>query len=332
VLTRVLLSITVVTGAWFSASESSQTLMSVDPLVVDGETGANNDGFDTLWLNAAQQGQPPGTTGSAAATSGTDPSGPKDPMAGVGQLQDVNWCGWTDVPTQPPVRDPAWEGNDPSAGSVRWKSCSILLPGTPGAPGNLEGRPVITQFFPNAVAAAPPPPNPAVLAREAIGQLKVPPPAIGAGPARDKLAVNLWTWLWIDNPGPLSATVTAGTVSVTATAILSTVTWSLGEPTTTGDTYSPGPTATLTCQGTGTSPPVGYDWRAQPPCGHMFHWRSLKERTGGTGKWPIAATSNWNVTWASNTGVTGATTLNATGNDQFDVEEYRIVLVQQPGG
>jgi hypothetical protein len=64
----------------------------------------------------------------------------------------------------------------------------------------------------------------------------------------------------------------------------------------------------------------------------MFHWRSLKERTGGTGKWPIAATSNWNVTWASNTGVTGATTLNATGNDQFDVEEYRIVLVQQPGG
>ena len=40
------------------------------------------------------------------------------------------------------------------------------------------------------------------------------------------------------------------------------------------------------------------------------------------------ATSNWNVTWASNTGVTGATTLNATGNDQFDVAEYRIVLVQ----
>jgi hypothetical protein len=64
----------------------------------------------------------------------------------------------------------------------------------------------------------------------------------------------------------------------------------------------------------------------------MFHWRSLKERTGGTGTWPITAVSNWNVTWASNTGVTGATTLNATGNDQFDVEEYRIVLVQGSGG
>ena len=54
--------------------------------------------------------------------------------------------------------------------------------------------------------------------------------------------------------------------------------------------------------------------------------------TGGTGKWPITATSNWTVTWASNTGVTGTIALNSMSNDQFDVEEYRIVLVQGPGG
>ncbi len=64
----------------------------------------------------------------------------------------------------------------------------------------------------------------------------------------------------------------------------------------------------------------------------MYHWRSLKERTDGTGKWPVAATSNWTVTWQSNTGVTGGTTLSATGNDAFDVGEYRTVLVQGPGG
>ena len=110
------------------------------------------------------------------------------------------------------------------------------------------------------------------------------------------------------------------------------MTWSLGEPTTGGDTYADGAPATLTCDGTGTPPPPGYDWKAEPPCGYMFHWRSLKERTGGSGKWPITATSNWDVTWASNTGVTGATTLSATGNDQFEVGEYRIVLVQPPGG
>jgi hypothetical protein len=64
----------------------------------------------------------------------------------------------------------------------------------------------------------------------------------------------------------------------------------------------------------------------------MFHWRSLKERTGGTGRWPVAANANWNVTWASNTGLTGATTISMTSDDQLDIEEYRIVLVQRPGG
>ena len=173
----------------------------------------------------------------------------------------------------------------------------------------------------------------AILAREAIERLTVPKPSIGAGPDRTKLAVNLWTWLWVDNPGQLSVTVTAGGVSVTATATLASVTWTLGEPNTQGDTYQPGNPATITCQGAGTAPPASYDWKAEPPCGYKFHWRSLKERTGGTGTWPITATTNWTVAWQSNTGVTGGTTLNATSNDQFDIGEYRTVLVQgAPGG
>ncbi|MET0965257.1 MAG: hypothetical protein ABWZ02_02605, partial [Nakamurella sp.] len=204
---------------------------------------------------------------------------------------------------------------------------------TPGAPGNLEGRPVELQFFPNEPApAVPPPPDPATLAQEAIGQLKVPAPSIGAGPGREELAVNLWTWLWIDDPGPMAETVAAGGVSVTATAALTSVSWSLGEPAIHGGRYESGPPATITCEGPGTPPPPNYDWKAQPPCGYMWHWRSLKERTGGTGKWPITATSNWNVTWQSNTGVTGGTVLNATSTDQFAIGEFRTVLVQRPGG
>ena len=73
-------------------------------------------------------------------------------------------------------------------------------------------------------------------------------------------------------------------------------------------------------------------WKAQPPCGYKYHWRSLKERSDGTGTWPITATTNWTVTWQSNTGVTGGTTLNATSNDQFDIGEYRTVLVKGAGG
>ncbi|HEY4993474.1 MAG TPA: hypothetical protein VII33_15475 [Nakamurella sp.] len=121
-------------------------------------------------------------------------------------------------------------------------------------------------------------------------------------------------------------------MSVTATATLTSTTWSLGEPTTSGAEYQPGPPATVTCTGAGSPPPAGYDWQAEPPCGHKFVWRSLKERTGGTGTWPITATTNWAVTWQSNTGAAGTDALTATAADRFDVGEYRIVLVQGPGG
>jgi len=171
-----------------------------------------------------------------------------------------------------------------------------------------------------------------MLAQRAIRQLRVPPPQISAGPDRGKLAVNLWTWLWTEDPGPLTATAAAGGVSVTAIATLDSVTWSLGEPAATGGPYAAGPPVTITCQGTGTAPPANYDWKAEPPCGHKYTWRSTKERTGGTGKWPITATSNWNVTWQSNTGVAGSATLSATSNDVLDIGEYRTVLVQGPGG
>ncbi len=146
------------------------------------------------------------------------------------------------------------------------------------------------------------------------------------------MAVSLWTWLWVDSPPPVSVTVAAGGVSVTATATLTSTTWSLGEPLASDGPYEPGPPVTVTCTGAGTPTPANYDWKAEPPCGHKFAWRSLKERTGGAGTWPISATTTWTVTWASNTGLTGADTLTATTADQFDVEEYRVVLVQTPGG
>lgn len=236
-------------------------------------------------------------------------------------------CPWTEVKDLG-ASSSWWEGNDPSAGHIELNRC------TSGNWSVLGGGVIYTRFVPNAtpgVAAAPAPPDPAVLAREAIGRLVVPRPTIGAGPDRTKLAVNLWTWLWVDDPPPVSVTVALGGVSVTATATLTSTTWSLGEPASTGNGYQAGPPVTITCVGAGTAPPPGYDWKAKPPCGHMFHWRSLKERTGGAGTWPITATTTWAVAWQSNTGAAGADTLTATAGDQFDVAEYRIVLVG-PGG
>jgi len=288
---------------------------------------AIDKGIETANTNAAEKND------SSTATNDAGSNNKLDPMAGLGQTQHGNYCGWTDLATSLPANNPAWKGHSPSEGSLQWKSCAILLPGTPGSPGNFEGRPVEYRFAPNGTPAAPAVPvDPAALAQRAVRELAVPAPLLSVGPDRAKLAVNLWTWLWVDDPGQLSVTVAAGGVSVTAKATLTSVTWSLGEPATDTDTFQPGSPVTVTCQGAGTTPSANYDWKAEPPCGHKFRWRSLKERTSGTGTWPITATTNWTVTWASNTGVTGGTTLNATSNDQFDVGEYRTVLVQGSGG
>lgn len=236
-------------------------------------------------------------------------------------------CREVPLAEQPAPESPYWEGHTAAEGVVARQVC----------PGRATPPPVLVPFFvpltaSGAPPAVPPPPSPEVLARQAIAELVIPMPNIGIGPDRTKAAVNLWTWLWVDDAPPVSATVSAGGVTVTATAELTSTIWTLGEPAPTGGPYEPGPPVSTTCEGVGTPPPAKYDWKAEPPCGHTFTWRSTKERTGRTGTWPITVTTNWTVTWQSNTGVSGTDALAGTAADALEVGEYRIVLVEGPGG
>lgn len=85
-------------------------------------------------------------------------------------------------------------------------------------------------FIPDAPAAPGPVPDPAALARQAYDQLRLPSPAIRLSPAGRQL-VNLPTWLWLDHAGWGAASATAAVPgeSVTATAVPTSVTWSLGD-------------------------------------------------------------------------------------------------------
>ena len=270
--------------------------------------GGSGAGSDSVTQSGSSQ------SGAGGTEQGSDDDSNPDPIViGPGQ------CNWHIV--NPPAGDVGWEGNDPATGIVIENNCD---------------GPVRTLFLevPNSTASpgVPSPPSAEELAKRAYRQIVMPLPHINAGPDRTRLAVNLWTWLWINDAEPQTVTVSAGGVSVTLTAALDSVTWSLGEPASTGGPYAPGPPVTLTCQGTGTSPPADYDWKAEPPCGHKYAWMSTADRTGGSGKWPITATSNWNVTWQSNTGVSGSTVLNASSSDALEIGEYRVVLVQGAGG
>jgi hypothetical protein len=170
------------------------------------------------------------------------------------------------------------------------------------------------------VPMPPPPPSPAVVAQQAITQLNLAAatPHLSADP---HAAVGLPVWLWVDRgphtTGPLSATATVGSTVVTATATLTEIIWSMGPA-----------GAEVTCTGPGTPAPAGpiFTGDNSPDCGYNYTLRSLPERTSGTGKWPVTATSVWTINWAGG-GQAGQQTLNLTAGTAIEVGELQAVVV-----
>jgi hypothetical protein len=159
-----------------------------------------------------------------------------------------------------------------------------------------------------------------VVAREAVARLPVPLPTIQVGPNIQRVAVNIPVWLWVSNPDAVTASATDRTVTVTASASLQSVTWSMGEP----------DTKPFTCQGAGAAPWPGADlW--QPPCGYTYRLRSLPSRTAGAGVWPVTATASWAITWRANTGTSGTDTVTTRSTLGLNVGEYRTVIIADNG-
>jgi len=171
-----------------------------------------------------------------------------------------------------------------------------------------------------------PPPDAAVLAEKASAQLKPPDPLLHFGPKPDNVSVNYPVWLWIDDRGPLTASVSLRGVTVTATATISQVTWNMGEK-------GSGADPTVVCDGPGSSPTDDQIAElAKPACGYTYHLKSTKARTHGTSKWPVTATVDWTVNWTSNVGPSGTLALQTNGASALTVGEWRSVLVAGDSG
>jgi hypothetical protein len=156
-----------------------------------------------------------------------------------------------------------------------------------------------------------------LLAQRAVEQLTLAPPIVRTS-ATDISFVGVPMWLWIDDEGtdPVTATATAGAAQVTAVARLSAVEWSMGPP-----------GATVRCTGTGT-PWTGQDGPS-PDCGYVYELRSLPERTAGTGRWTVTATSVWTVTWSGVSGgvpVDGQQTVRVSADTSLAVGEVQVLV------
>ena len=101
---------------------------------------------------------------------------------------------------------------------------------------------------------------------------------------------------------------------------------SLGGPAPRG--AGPGRWRAPSCSGSGTP------WTGQPgpspDCGYVYVERSLPERTGGTGKWPVVATAHWQVEWTGVSGgvpVEGQQALELSSTTALTVGELQTLVV-----
>jgi len=243
---------------------------------------------------AGSESQTEGSGSSTAGHSETDLNARVDPCPPMAMVP------------QPPTDSKIWllylpVGANPTDYVMRTQECRV------------DGLGPLITVVP---ATSTPPPDPQLVAREAIARLPVPLPEIHFGPDAGQLAVNVPVWLWVANPDPVSASATDRTVTVTATAQLGWVTWSMGEP----------GAADVTCTGPGVAPELGADlWR--PPCGYTYRLRSLAERTAGAGTWPVTAEVTWQITWSANTGESGADRVTTSSMAPARIGEWRTVIV-----
>ncbi|MFD9749153.1 ATP/GTP-binding protein [[Kitasatospora] papulosa] len=167
----------------------------------------------------------------------------------------------------------AWKGHDSKDGAVYLVQCD-------------SGRGGVT-FVPNGQdGPAAPTIDPETVARQAAASMRLDGPAVASPRAAGTYVVGMPMWMWATPSkttfGPATASATAGGVTVTATAKVTTVRWAMGDGT------------TVTCHGTPYR--KSQEVTSSPDCGHLYE-RPSSEQPGG--RYRGTATAAWTVTWTA---------------------------------
>ncbi|MFT4011013.1 MAG: hypothetical protein QM655_13340 [Nocardioidaceae bacterium] len=183
---------------------------------------------------------------------------------------------------QPPAGDPLWEGHEAGDGAVY----ACYQPQT--------------DIFIYLWSANPPAGAAQELTPEQVAQLalkKMVMKAIHVGlaptPVEDDQqsmgVIGVPVWMWVSNPdtptyGPIAASASAGSITVTATATVERVVWNMG------DGSKP-----IKC-GKGTSYNSSVDGaKPSPDCGYTYQKASWDQPDH---QYTVTATSHWRVDWS----------------------------------
>lgn len=263
-----------------------QTTSATDGPVICPEGQSRVGGVCTIVIDVPGEG---------ATTPGLPPGGGSD--GGTGETT----CRWNeaDIPCesvfgawlgscyieaadpQPPKSDPVWEGNDDGVIVVCTPFPCVPVPGRDYIP-DCPGRSVY--WAPAAPTEAGPAPR--ELADRAVAQMGLGAGQIGMAPPADKGIIGIPVWLWIADPGasttgPITRSVSAGGVTVTATGTLDRIVYDMGD----GNQVE--------CMGPGT--PFTPGPASSPDCGYTYTESSDGQPANS---YTVTATCYWTVTWA----------------------------------
>lgn len=125
--------------------------------------------------------------------------------------------------------------------------------------------------------------------------------------------VYMWTTASPQTFGPQTLTGSAGGITITATARVDRVVWSMGDG------------ATVVCRTAGTPYEDRYGFKASPDCGHRYS-RSSVGLPGDA--FPIVATSFWVIDWTGPGGSSGRINLDLASRTRIQVGELQALVTR----
>ncbi len=252
-----------------------------------------------------------GGTGGSSDCVYTLPSGVSYRVAcfvgGIGYFNVSNGCYYLRLDPQPPLTDPVYDGHTPGTGAVYRITC------TDGPPPWGLGSETVGEYWLDKPAG---PVNPIDLEFLALAKIRLDPADIHSAPSSVGVGglVGLPVWLWTPRTpntwGPLGASQTSGTVTVTISAKAEKIVWNMGDG------------HLVTCKNPGaafrSSTPAG----AKPACGYRY-LTSSRDESGG--RFTVTATTTWRVTWAGGGG-NGVITVIRVAGTSLRINEAQVVV------
>ncbi|MCL2849750.1 MAG: hypothetical protein FWE61_06870 [Micrococcales bacterium] len=168
--------------------------------------------------------------------------------------------------------------------------------------------------------------SPAQLAQQAVEQMDLRAPQIGmtgGSPPDGMQIVGIPAWMWVADPGgsttgPVTRVVSAGGITVSATARLDRTVWTMGDG------------AVVTCPGAraaGTRYEGWYDKQPSPTCGYTYSRTSAGQPDEA---FTVIVTAYWVVQWSGG-GQSGTINLQMSRNTPKQVGELQAIVIGRDG-